>query len=59
MLVELVAVVPSVVFGLWGIAVLIPFLGHYVSPTGNGYGLLAARHRTGADDHADHRLDAV
>jgi phosphate transport system permease protein len=42
MLVELVAVVPSVVFGLWGIAVLIPFLGHYVSPTGNGYGLLAA-----------------
>ena len=42
MLVELVAVVPSVVFGLWGVAVLIPFLGHYVSPTGNGYGLLAA-----------------
>ncbi len=42
MLVELVAVVPSVVFGLWGIAVLIPFLGHHISPTGNGYGLLAA-----------------
>lgn len=42
MLVELVAVVPSVVFGLWGIAVLVPFLGHYISPTGNGYGLLAA-----------------
>ena len=42
MLVELVAVVPSVVFGLWGIAVLIPFIGHYISPTGNGYGLLAA-----------------
>jgi phosphate transport system permease protein len=42
MLVELVAVVPSVVFGLWGIAVLIPFIGHYLSPTGNGYGLLAA-----------------
>lgn len=42
MLVELVAVVPSVVFGLWGIAVLVPFLGHYVSPTSNGYGLLAA-----------------
>jgi phosphate transport system permease protein len=41
-LVELVAVVPSVVFGLWGIAVLIPFIGHYLSPTGNGYGLLAA-----------------
>lgn len=42
MLVELVAVVPSVVFGLWGIAVLIPIIGHYLSPTGNGYGLLAA-----------------
>jgi phosphate transport system permease protein len=42
LLVELVAVVPSVVFGLWGIAVLIPFIGHYLSPTGNGYGLLAA-----------------
>ncbi len=42
MLVELVAVVPSVVFGLWGIAVLIPLIGHFVSPTGNGYGLLAA-----------------
>ncbi len=42
LLVELVAVVPSVVFGLWGIAVLIPLIGHYISPTGNGYGLLAA-----------------
>ena len=42
MLVELVAVVPSVVFGLWGIAVLVPFIGHYLTPTGNGYGLLAA-----------------
>jgi phosphate transport system permease protein len=42
MLVELVAVVPSVVFGLWGIAVLVPFLGHHISPTGNGYGLFAS-----------------
>lgn len=42
MLVELIAVVPSVVFGLWGIAVLVPYIGHYLSPTGNGYGLLAA-----------------
>ena len=42
LLVELIAVVPSVVFGLWGIAVLVPFIGHYLSPTGNGYGLLAA-----------------
>jgi len=42
MLVELVAVVPSVVFGLWGITVLIPLIGRYLSPSGNGYGLLAA-----------------
>ncbi len=32
MLVELVAVVPSVVFGLWGIAVLVPFIGSYLGP---------------------------
>jgi phosphate transport system permease protein len=32
MLVELVAVVPSVVFGLWGIAVLVPFIGADLGP---------------------------
>jgi phosphate transport system permease protein len=32
MLVELVAVVPSVVFGLWGIAVLIPFMASDLGP---------------------------
>lgn len=42
MLVELIAVVPSVVFGLWGIAVLIPLIGKYLAPNGDGYGLLAA-----------------
>jgi phosphate transport system permease protein len=56
-LVEMLAAIPSVVFGLWGYAVLIPFLGHYVfpvmsrllggipwlgQPTGSGYGLLTA-----------------
>jgi phosphate transport system permease protein len=41
MLVELVAVVPSVVFGLWGIIVLVPLIGHTISPNGSGYGLLA------------------
>ncbi|HQU05031.1 MAG TPA: phosphate ABC transporter permease subunit PstC, partial [Acidocella sp.] len=56
MLVELVAVVPSVVFGLWGIAVLIPLMANYIGPglsavlgfipffaggtSGSGYGLL-------------------
>jgi phosphate transport system permease protein len=55
--VELLAAIPSVVFGLWGYAVVIPFLGHHVFPfmgkwlgfipffggtTGSGYGLLTA-----------------
>ncbi|MDE2488807.1 MAG: phosphate ABC transporter permease subunit PstC [Alphaproteobacteria bacterium] len=55
--VELLAAVPSVVFGLWGYAVLIPFLGHHLFPLmtrhlgwlpyfrgdpGSGYGLLTA-----------------
>jgi phosphate transport system permease protein len=56
-LVELLAAIPSVVFGLWGYAVLIPFLGHYLfpamvavlgwipwfgGPAGSGYGLLTS-----------------
>ena len=56
-LVELLAAVPSVVFGLWGYAVLIPLLGQHVfpvmtrllgwipffaGPAGSGYGLLTA-----------------
>ncbi|HTT78283.1 MAG TPA: phosphate ABC transporter permease subunit PstC [Stellaceae bacterium] len=55
--VELLAAVPSVVFGLWGYVVVIPFLGHYVfpflaavlwfipifaGPTGSGYGLFTS-----------------
>ena len=55
--VELLAAVPSVVFGLWGYVVVIPALGHYVfpfligllgfipffaGPPGSGYGLLTA-----------------
>jgi phosphate transport system permease protein len=55
--VELLAAIPSVVFGLWGYVVIIPFLGHYLFPwmssllgfvpffrgdTGSGYGLLTA-----------------
>ncbi len=53
--VELLAAIPSVVFGLWGYVLLIPFLSHHVFPfmakrfgfipffkgsTGSGYGLL-------------------
>ena len=57
-LIELLAAVPSVVYGLWGLLVLIPWLGHSVypwlagtigvfiplfrAPTGSGYGLLTA-----------------
>jgi len=56
--VELLAAIPSVVLGLWGYAVLIPFLAHHVfpfltmtigvvvpiftGPAGSGYGLLTA-----------------
>jgi len=55
--VELLAAIPSVVFGLWGYAVLIPLVGKHIAPAmslwlgwipflggspGNGYGLLAA-----------------
>ncbi|MGH7105729.1 MAG: phosphate ABC transporter permease subunit PstC [Acetobacteraceae bacterium] len=55
--VELLAAIPSVVYGLWGYVVLIPFLGHHLYPamarllgflppfggaTGSGYGLLTA-----------------
>ena len=55
--VELLAAIPSVVFGLWGYVVLIPFMTHHVfpflvdglgfipifaGPPGSGYGLLTA-----------------
>src|SRR5487761_1135061 len=55
--VELLAAIPSVVFGLWGYVVLIPFLGQhffpflatvlgwlpiFAGPSGAGYGLLTA-----------------
>lgn len=55
--VELLAAIPSVVFGLWGYTMLIPFLGRHVfpgfaaafgwipflgGPTGSGYGLVTS-----------------
>jgi len=57
LIVELLAVVPSVVYGLWGIAVLVPLIAHYIAPALNavlgfipffaggsptGFGLLSA-----------------
>jgi phosphate transport system permease protein len=56
-MVELLAAIPSVVFGLWGYIAVIPFLGQHVfpflvgtlgfipifaGPSGSGYGLLTA-----------------
>ena len=53
--IELLIAIPSVVYGLWGYVVVIPFLGHHVfplmakwlgfipffgGPSGSGYGLL-------------------
>ncbi len=32
LIVELLAVVPSVVYGLWGVAVLVPLIAHYIAP---------------------------
>lgn len=55
--VEMLAVVPSVVYGLWGIIVLVPIVAHYIAPAlatifhfipffaaggGSGFGLLAS-----------------
>lgn len=55
--VELLAAIPSVVYGLWGYVVMIPYLGHHLfpflskwlafmpffaGPSGSGYGLLTA-----------------
>lgn len=57
LVVELLAGVPSVVYGLWGFTILIPFVAHHLAPvladvfgfipffagpTGSGYGLLSA-----------------
>jgi phosphate transport system permease protein len=56
-LVDLLAAIPSVVFGLWGYAVVVPLLAHHIfpaiadtlgwlpgfgQPTGSGFGLLTA-----------------
>ncbi len=56
-LVELLAAIPSVVFGLWGYVLVIPFLSHHLfpfmvkwlgfipflsGPSGSGYGLLTS-----------------
>lgn len=40
--VNLLAGIPSVIFGLFGMTVIVPFLRDNISDTGTGYGILAA-----------------
>ena len=41
-MIYLLAGIPSVIFGLFGMKIIVPFIRDYLSPTGVGYGILAA-----------------
>ncbi len=40
--VNLLAGIPSVIYGLFGMTVIVPFIRDYISPNGVGYGILSA-----------------
>jgi len=41
-MINLLAGIPSVIYGLFGLIIIVPFLRDYVSPNGVGFGILAA-----------------
>jgi phosphate transport system permease protein len=41
-MINLLAGIPSVIFGLFGMIIIVPFLRDYISPNGVGYGIFAA-----------------
>jgi len=41
-MINLLAGIPSVIYGLFGMIIIVPFLREHISPNGVGYGILAA-----------------
>jgi len=41
-MINLLAGIPSVIYGLFGMILIVPFLRDYISPNGMGYGILSA-----------------